>query len=61
MDKYIKMLATQRGHVSVDGTTSGGLPGRLTSNGGLNTEHLFEVVHAYRRLADEDGVPGICL
>jgi hypothetical protein len=62
--KWIKeMLRTQRGNVTLDIEAQynrGALRSTtVTSSGLLTTKHLFEVVHAYRRLHDADGVPGI--
>jgi hypothetical protein len=54
------MLATQRGNITTDfdGNVFRRQTGRWSSNT-INPDRLFEVIHAYRRLADEDGVPGI--
>lgn len=62
--KWIKeMLRTQRGNVTLDIEAQynrGALRATtVTSSGLLTTKHLFEVVHAYRRMHDADGVPGI--
>jgi hypothetical protein len=59
-----EMLKTQRGRTSLDfagrnnySRPAGGGNGFLAQP--LKMERLFEIVHSYRRLADEDGVPGI--
>ena len=59
--KWIKeMLRTQRGRMSLEfDMQSLRTAARVTSNGLLNTEKLFEVVHCYRRMHDADGVPGL--
>jgi hypothetical protein len=53
-----KVLATQRGNISLIVETQRG-PQRVNSQGLLNSENLFEVIHAYRRMHDPDGVSGI--
>lgn len=53
-----QMLETQRGKVTEnDNRTS--RRQEIYTNGNLNTEKKFEVIHGYRRLADTEGVPGI--
>lgn len=57
------MMSTQRGNVTLDvdpmHSRGGARSGSSKTTGTQLTEHLFEVVHAYRRMHDEDGVPGI--
>jgi hypothetical protein len=54
-----EVIATQRGRVTAPETVLN----RRNRRGGLLTEgqigRLYEVVHSYRRLSDEEGVPGI--
>lgn len=54
------MLDTQRGNITADFDQSQ-FRRRQYGSGGrvLETARLFEVVHGFRRLADDDGVPGI--
>ncbi len=56
-----KMIATQKGNMTVEFMGDNATSSRtMTSTGGLwDNENLFEVVHAYRRMYDADGVPGI--
>lgn len=53
-----EMLRTQKGHSHVLPGQQYGGPSR-NQNTGLETETMFEVIHAYRRMHDADGVPGI--
>lgn len=55
-----EMIRTQRGRMSLEFDSQVlRVAQRVTSSGLLYTEKLFEVVHSYRRMHDEDGVPGI--
>lgn len=55
-----EMVRTQRGVMSVEGDPRVLRERqRITSTGGGYLRHLFEVVHAYERRHDENGVPGI--
>lgn len=60
-DKWVKeMVRTQRGVVSIAGDSRVLRDRqRITSTGTGYTDKLFEVVHAYERRHDADGVPGI--
>lgn len=52
------VIATQRGKVSID--FEGNIfRGEQFVSARTNYDRLFEVIHAYRRLTDENGVPGI--
>lgn len=55
-----QMIATMRGKVTLDfdGSNFRRQP-RLHSGGVWQTAKLFEVVHSFQRLADEEGVPGL--
>jgi len=53
-----EMIETQRGRMSFE-TTDYTYQRRQNYAGLLETQNLFEVVHAYRRLSDAEGVPGI--
>ena len=60
--KWIKeMVRTQRGNITleIDTQFNRGRATTVTSRGQLTTQDLFEVIHAYRRLHDADGVTGI--
>jgi hypothetical protein len=52
------MIETQRGRITVE-TNARMYNRRLNYLGSLEHAKLFEVVHAYRRLSDDEGVPGI--
>jgi hypothetical protein len=55
-----EVVNTQRGRMSLEFDANVIQSSqRVTSQGLLQTDKLFEVIHAYRRLHDEDGVPGI--
>jgi hypothetical protein len=64
-----EIIETQRGVMSIEldvrsgnsaiGRTLITLGSRGSNSGGDSTSKLFEVVHAYRRMADVEGVPGI--
>lgn len=59
-DWITQVINTQRGRMSVEMDSNVlRTANRVTSSWMLNTDRLFEVVHAYRRMADADGVPGI--
>lgn len=59
-DWIAEMIRTQRGRMSLEFDAQAlRTSQRLTSSGLLHTEKLFEVVHAFERRHDEDGVPGI--
>lgn len=53
-----QMIETQRGRITVE--TDAKLYNRRANYlGALDAAKLFEVIHAYRRLSDAEGVPGI--
>jgi hypothetical protein len=55
-----KVINTQRGRMSVEMDSSVlRTANRVNTSWMMNTERLFEVIHAYRRMSDADGVPGI--
>ena len=55
-----QVINTQRGKMTLEWDTQVLRANqRVTSGSLLAMENLFEVAHAYRRMADEDGVPGI--
>lgn len=53
------VLTTQRGRMSLDGTMSWNRTQRGLAFQPVQTERLYEIIHCSRRLADDDGVPGI--
>jgi hypothetical protein len=58
-----KMLETQKGKVThgddLTRPQRGGDAQQRNGRGLVDTQKMFEVIHAYRRLRDEQGVPGI--
>lgn len=55
-----KVIETQRGRIcDLHFSSHVRRSGRLNGLTDLNPKNLFEIVHAYRRRSNEDGVPGI--
>lgn len=66
LDWVEETIRTKRGVMTMDHSLLGNqVRGSLSTSNRINaramvdTSQLFEVAHAYRRLSDEDGVPGI--
>lgn len=58
-EKWVnEVIESQRGNMTLDGRTTGRLRGEAMTIR-LRTSNLFEIIHAYTRRADGDGVPGV--